>query len=103
MAGFDYQGALNAGYSPSEILQHLDGDPNVKFDIRGALNAGYSPQEVLAHVGGDNLPPDTSYSGAFKQGVSNLEGGVGETLNQIGLENYGGKSLQAAAKNTAPA
>jgi hypothetical protein len=99
MAGFDVQGALKAGYSPSEILQHLDSQGGTKFDIRGALTAGYSPQEVLTHIQGGDTSEDKSYLSTLKQGVANVAGGFGESKAQtVG----GGEDLKGFAQKVAP-
>lgn len=47
MAEFDYQGAKDAGYSDTEIQQHLLSQPGVDE----AKKAGYSEQDILAHYG----------------------------------------------------
>lgn len=46
---FDYQGALDAGYSDEEILTHLS-EYHPKFDVQGAMESGYSPQEINQHL-----------------------------------------------------
>ena len=45
---FDYQGAIDAGYSDSDIIDHLL--PNRAFDIEGARNAGYSDEAIARHL-----------------------------------------------------
>jgi hypothetical protein len=45
---FDVQGARAAGYTDSEIADHLA--KAEKFDIAGARKAGYSDPEIIAHL-----------------------------------------------------
>lgn len=42
---FDYQGALNEGYSDAEILPFL-AEKHPTFDLKGAQEEGYSPNEI---------------------------------------------------------
>jgi hypothetical protein len=42
---FDYQGALDAGYSDEEILPFLQ-EKHPKFDFQSASQSGYSPKEI---------------------------------------------------------
>lgn len=55
---FDIAAARKAGYSESEILQHLAG--TTKFDLAGARKAGYSDAELLAHMSSIELPKSTA-------------------------------------------
>lgn len=49
--GFDYRGALAAGYSPKEIADHLASDPtNSPIDIAGARAADGRIKTSLAMV-----------------------------------------------------
>lgn len=43
--GFDYQGAMQQGYSQDEILDFLV--EQRKFNVQGARDAGYSDQEII--------------------------------------------------------
>ena len=45
--GFDVEGARKAGYSESEIMDHLAKQSN--FDVVGAKKSGYSDAEILQH------------------------------------------------------
>lgn len=45
---FDVQGARAAGYTDSEIADHLA--QGAKFDVAGARKAGYSDPEIIAHL-----------------------------------------------------
>ena len=51
---FDIQGALNAGYSKSEIADYLA--QQKKFDTSGARLAGYSDDEIIQHLSGIGVP-----------------------------------------------
>ena len=44
--GFDYQGALDAGYSDQEISSFLS-DQHPDFDFESATSEGYSPEEIV--------------------------------------------------------
>ena len=46
--GFDVEGARKAGYSESEIMDHLAKQSN--FDVVGAKKSGYSDAEILQHL-----------------------------------------------------
>jgi len=45
---FDVAGALKAGYTPTEIAQHLSQDN--KFDYTGAVKAGYTDTDIIDHL-----------------------------------------------------
>ena len=45
---FNLDAARKAGYSDSEILQHLASSRN--FDVAGAIKAGYSEPEIIDHL-----------------------------------------------------
>lgn len=51
---FDIAAARKAGYSESEILEHLAG--TTKFDIKGARKAGYNDAELLEHMSAIQIP-----------------------------------------------
>lgn len=77
MAQFDVQGALRAGYSESEIADHLAKQSN--FDIAGARSAGYDDQSIISKLG--NRPPPTDRS----WGEAALDTGVGLVKGAVGL------------------
>ncbi len=59
---FDYQGAIDEGYSPEEITDYLSKEhPN--FDVKGAFEEGYEPQEVIQHL---YNPPQSGLKTAAK-------------------------------------
>src|SRR6187455_838106 len=101
MAGFDVQGARNAGYSDAEIAQHLASAPGVKFDVEGALKAGYSPTEIISHVTGEPTPKSEGYIDTFRHGIAGTAGNIGETLKDLGATNVGAK-FKAAAEALEP-
>lgn len=72
-SGFDFDGAVNAGYSDQEILQHFrQGTPS--FDFDGAIRAGYSVREI-----GDYLysaPKAQAEPGARPSQFSEILGGA---------------------------
>ena len=45
---FDYEGAISAGYSPSEIADYLG--KQKKFDVAGARKSGYDDYEIITHL-----------------------------------------------------
>ena len=53
---FDVQGALNAGASEDDVLQHLTATR--PFDVDGALKAGASKRDIIDHL--SSLPPKSS-------------------------------------------
>jgi hypothetical protein len=69
---FDYEGALAAGYSPSEIADYLG--KNKKFDVSGARKAGYDDFEIISHL---STPTVTAPKAAQKEGfLPGLKEGV---------------------------
>lgn len=63
---FDYEGALNAGYTEDEINDFLktnyknqDFISNKNFDVEGALKAGYSKDEISEFL--SNYKPERSF------------------------------------------
>src|SRR3990167_4733385 len=45
---FDLEGARKAGYSDSEIAEHLA--PQFNFDLGAARNAGYSDTDIVGEI-----------------------------------------------------
>ena len=100
---FDADGARKAGYSDSEIANHLASQNN--FDIEGARKSGYADTEIVHHLTGGNpttatpaVSPPTG-DGEIRQGpafwkykVSDL---AREGLKAVGLA--GGAVAGAAA------
>jgi N12 class adenine-specific DNA methylase len=53
---FDFDGARKAGYSDTEIADHVKTLPDVGFDIDGARKAGYADTEIIEHIKGLPAP-----------------------------------------------
>jgi len=69
---FDYEGAIAAGYSPSEIADYLG--KSKKFDVAGARKAGYDDFEIISHL---SAPVVTAPKAAQKDGfLPGLKEGV---------------------------
>jgi hypothetical protein len=81
---FDIKGAREAGYSESEILQHLAAER--KFDIAGARKAGYTDSELLEHMVG--LADQTSAASQIPSntGIYDQSGGAPVTAPTGGPE-----------------
>lgn len=60
--GFDLTGALQEGYSPSQIADYLASKKG--FDVAGARAEGYTDQQILAHLTGN-----TGFSAGVKRFV----------------------------------
>lgn len=68
---FDVNGALEAGYSPAEIADHLG--EQKKFDVAGARKEGYSDNEIIGHLAGLSASKkEESLGGAFLKGAEQL-------------------------------
>jgi hypothetical protein len=53
----------------------------IPFDVAGALKAGYSSTEVLDHLAAQNSAPVTAEGLAKQAGVGVVKGGIGhETM-----------------------
>ena len=75
---FDYQGAIQEGYSDEEILDHLSG-MHPDFDISSAVEEGYSPQEINQHL--SSYEPKKS--AAAKSGRIVAQYGIGAAENAL--------------------
>ncbi len=69
MSDFDVEGARKAGYSDTEIADHLAKQNN--YDAAGARKAGYSDSEILSHLTKPAAPP----SGPMSVATPTLAGG----------------------------
>ena len=45
---FDYQGAINAGFSDGDIIDHLW--QSEQFDLEGARSAGFTDTQIAQHL-----------------------------------------------------
>jgi hypothetical protein len=102
MAGPDFSAtkidaARKAGYSDAEIVDFMKA--NDSGQTQKALDAGYSPKEIVLHVAGDDA--SRGYGDAVVHGVSDVVRGVGKTLKDYGLAPDAGKAVEAAGDNAA--
>jgi hypothetical protein len=74
---FDIEGARKAGYSETEIADHIAKTAN--FDAPKARQAGYSDSEIIKH-----LAPDPTMGDRIKQGAKDLAGGAVRGAGSIG-------------------
>ena len=96
MADFDVQGARAAGYSDSDIAQHLAQQNN--FDYSSAKNEGYGDHEIISHLTGTVTAPqeDASTTMAQSQQMSPMAVGAG-----TGAATLAGKSIGVPVVNRA--
>jgi hypothetical protein len=83
MAGFDIEGARKAGYSESEIADHLA--TSRKFNIGQARQAGYGDAEIVSHLAGLAPPPDKPLSVRAGEAIREIPRQVGLTA-RYGIE-----------------
>lgn len=74
---FDVAGALKAGYSPTEIAQHLS--QTNKFDYAGAAKAGYSDTDIINHL----VPQGNPITGVVETVLNKASGVVAKPLGDI--------------------
>lgn len=70
--GFDLTGAIQEGYSPSQIADYLASKKG--FDVAGARAEGYTDQQILAHLTGNT---------AFSAGVKRFVESAGSSIKGI--------------------
>ncbi len=81
MSDFDVAGAKAAGYSDTEIADHLAKQNN--FDVGGARKAGYSDAEILSHLTGKaaaTTSPGTSAARIVGQGAIGVNDAIAGTV-----------------------
>ena len=89
---FDIAGALDAGYTPQAIAEHLS--QRLKFDSEGARKAGYSDEDIIQHLLQKDAPKDQAgFGSSFMEGAKQLLGG-----KQAAKFAYGSPEEQAAAR-----
>lgn len=71
---FDLDGARNAGYSDDEIAEFLARERN--FDFKAAIDSGYSPRDVLDHLTAEPEPKSGVARRVGDLGVALAEGVV---------------------------
>ncbi|MGE4480572.1 hypothetical protein [Acidocella sp.] len=93
MPQFDVQGALAAGYSPTEIANYMASQPNSGFDVSGARKAGYSDNEIIQHL--SQAQPSTSPVTALRNSAGSIVSGLGNADKTIGqlANKYAGGTL----------
>lgn len=70
--GFDLTGALQEGYSPTQIADYLASKKG--FDVAGARAEGYTDQQILAHLTGNT---------GFSAGVKRFVESAGSSIKGI--------------------
>jgi hypothetical protein len=83
---FDVEGARKAGYSDTEIANHLAAQKT--FDITGARKSGYGDQEIIGHLLGVQKPKERTTLEAVKDVGAGLVSGAG-ALTQLPGQLYG--------------
>ena len=76
---FDTEGARKAGYSDTEIADHLA--QSAKFDGAQARKAGYSDDDIIKHL---TVAPAQTIGQSIKQGAGNLLAGAVRGAGSIG-------------------
>ena len=89
---FDVEGARKAGYSDSEIADHLAKQSN--FDVHGARKSGYTDDQIVAHLatpsGIEKMPAPQGFG-------AKLESAISQVPRQFGLTaRYGIEGTAAA-------
>lgn len=77
---FDIEGARKAGYSDSEIADHLSKQSN--FDAAGARKAGYTDEQIIGHLSMPEKMPSPAQPQGFGAQVNQFIDGV---PRQLGL------------------
>ena len=87
---FDTEGARKAGYSDTEIADHLA--QSAKFDGAQARKAGYSDDDIIKH-----LTAQAPAAGSTPGKLASLGAGVGKGIGEValGAQRYIGKGAQA--------
>lgn len=65
---FDYEGAVNAGYSDEEILDHLVSS-HPDFDVNSAFTSGYSSKEINEHLSSRQKPEKKEERGTVESAL----------------------------------
>ena len=78
---FDIEGARKAGYSDSEIADHLAS--SAKFDSAAARKAGYSDAEIIGHLG-QKAAPEAPQKPELMQRMQNVAAGALRGAGSIG-------------------
>ena len=85
MPTFDVQGALGAGYSPSQVVDYLSTQQQAGFDFAGARKAGYSDQQILdEYAKGNPNATSTSPIAALRNSAGSVVSGLGNLATSTG-------------------
>lgn len=97
MQSFDYQGALDEGYSDEEISQFLQQE-NPTFDYSGAISEGYSLSEVNTFLsqGEPKEPEKASFFPGTKHMLSELTLGASENIDLLKMSKADKEALMAS-------
>jgi len=96
---FDLEGALNAGYSVTDIANFLAKEKG--FDVAGARTAGYSDDDIVQELTKVTPKPKTGFVAGVKSGYESLKGNVGAigaAMGVSGAEEYSREQQEKAAK-----
>jgi hypothetical protein len=98
---FDVEGAKKAGYTDSEIADHLA--QSSSFDAAGARSSGYSDADIISHLSGGAAPIDTgSQQPASQPATAAKESKLKvPTTRMIPKPSYGEVAINAIAKGAA--
>lgn len=105
---FAIQSARQAGYSDAEIHDYLSSDPRWSTQFAAASQAGYTPTEVLNHLRDRDIPKraqgddNTSFANALAKGASDVVSGVGKTAKVYLGSDDAASTLDKAASKIAP-
>lgn len=67
-SNFDYEGAVKAGYSDEEILDHLVSS-HPDFDVNNAFKSGYSSKEINEYLSSRQKPEKVEERGAVESAL----------------------------------
>lgn len=78
MPTFNAEGALEAGYTPDQVIQQLASDPSTKFNFAAAQKAGYTASQALSqYLQGPPKPTTDNPWNALRNGAGDLVSGLG--------------------------
>lgn len=95
---FDVAGAIKAGHSKQDIVNHLGGESG--FDVTGARNAGYTEDQILRELVGKPEPvPEKESPEAF--GMIGAGTGAMYGVGEVGIRGLGGTVVRRVASEIA--
>ena len=103
--------AKAAGYSDTDIANHLAATPEYGEKIKAATGAGYKPEEIVSHLGGGAQPTAAQPAapqdkgGGFLDGVTAAAAGAGSSAGRfvLGAQRLVGKGLEGLGRSTSDA